>query len=132
MLAEIISSVGAINSFVLTVTLLSGAYFIVPIIYRYIEISRAKIPPHGAPILNVRSGDYEGATSLYLNDLKSLLSEGYRKYRHQVYQIWGVDGYITIVPTEFCEELNNLPKDMLDFHAATQKVYCFHELLSRL
>lgn len=61
-----------------------------------------------------------------------VLLEGYRKYPHQVYQIWGVDGYITIVPTEFCEELNNLPKDMLDFHAATQKVHFFHEILSRL
>lgn len=83
---------------------------------------RRKPPQRHLPTLNVHNNDFAGALQQYLYGLLGLLKSGYALYKHSAYQIWGVDGYLTIVSTDFLDELIKLPRNALDFHGATQKV----------
>ncbi|KAF2463260.1 cytochrome P450 [Lindgomyces ingoldianus] len=52
---------------------------------------------------------------------KDILKEGYDKYKHREFLVWGIDGFITILSPDYLEELNVLGKDVLNFHAASQR-----------
>jgi ent-kaurene oxidase len=75
----------------------------------------------GVPIVNLSNDDYKAAEKLYVSDLKNLLLTGYKKFKHGVYHLWSVDGFLSIVSSDYVDELKNLPVDVLDFHAAAQK-----------
>lgn len=76
----------------------------------------------GLPVLNLDGDDFERATKRYRTELKKLLQLGYRQFKHGIYQLWSVYGFVTIVSPDFLEELNALPKGTLDFYGAVQKV----------
>lgn len=76
----------------------------------------------GVPVLNLEGDDFDRATRRYRTKLKQLLQAGYQRFKHGIYQLWGMYGFITIVSPDFLEELNMLPKGALDFYGAVQKV----------
>ena len=98
-------------------------YFSLPLIINYIQLERLKKPAVGVPVLNLKGKkDYNEASQYYLYHFKELLQEGYQKFKHGTFQVWGIDGYIVIVSSDHLTELNALGTDALDFHAASQKV----------
>ena len=98
-------------------------YFSLPLIINYIQLERLKKPAVGVPVLNLKGKkDYNEASQYYLYHFKELLQEGYQKFKHGTFQVWGIDGYIVIVSPDHLTELNALGTDALDFHAASQKV----------
>jgi hypothetical protein len=60
-----------------------------------LKLKRARFD---ATVVNLGAdADYADATQRYLRDFKGILQEGYDKYKHHAFQVWGVDGYIAIL-----------------------------------
>ncbi|KAL6901271.1 cytochrome P450 [Trichoderma evansii] len=112
----------------ITVTALLLSIFLYPL-YRVaawladyahqLKLKRARID---APVVNLGADvDYAAATQRYMRDFKGILQEGYDKYKHRAFQVWGIDGYIAILSPNYVEEMSALGTDVLDFHAASQR-----------
>lgn len=88
-----------------------------------LRVARMKRPlGSNAPVLNLKNGDYAAAAKDYNENLQNLVREGYKKFTDGVYQLWTTDGFLTIVNPKFINELKSQPTQVLDFHAAAQKV----------
>jgi hypothetical protein len=108
--------------FVLAVTLATAVARILYQNYRRAENLKRTGRIDGLPVLNLDRDDFERATKRYRTELKELLQLGYKQFKHGIYQLWSVYGFVTIVSPDFLEELNALPKGTLDFYGAVQKV----------
>ncbi|KAL4767273.1 cytochrome P450 [Aspergillus nidulans var. acristatus] len=107
--------------FVLAVTLATVVARILYQNYRRAENLKRTGRIDGLPVLNLDGDDFERATKRYRTELKELLQLGYKQFKHGIYQLWSVYGFVTIVSPDFLQELNALPKGTLDFYGAVQK-----------
>ncbi|KAH6674963.1 cytochrome P450 monooxygenase [Halenospora varia] len=87
----------------------------------YLRVRNLKRQRIDVPCLNLEGEDFEGARQRYMSDLHGLLQLGYQKFKHGIYQLWSIHGFVTIVSPDFLEELSALPTNTLDFYEATQK-----------
>lgn len=93
----------------------------------YLKIRQQKKIKVHVPVLNLGDDkNYAAASQRYMHHFKDILIEGYQKFKNDVYQVWGIDGFIIIVPPKYVEELNALGTDALDVHAASQTVSPSH------
>ncbi|KAI9711714.1 MAG: hypothetical protein M1820_001858 [Bogoriella megaspora] len=110
-------------STVANLTLVGGALVVITVIKivisSHLRLRHRKKPKVDVPILGL-DANYAEATNRYMQNLKDILDEGYRKFRDGVYQIWGIDGFLVIVSPKHVEELNAIGTDALDLHAASQ------------
>ncbi|KAL7928083.1 cytochrome P450 [Trichoderma chlorosporum] len=91
---------------------------LLPSLYHLYQWRRPQVP---VPVLNLdKDRNYAAATDQYIHNFKSILEKGWLEFRHDVYQIWGVDGFVVIVPPEFVEELNAKGTAVVDLHTASQ------------
>lgn len=88
----------------------------------YLRTRRLRLAVNNSPIINLSDSDYAAAAKEHATNLPALLAKGYESFKHGVYQIWSKDGFMTILGTDYIDELKSLPKDVLDFHAGAQKV----------
>ena len=89
----------------------------------YIHVRNRKKQFIDAPILNLGPDyNYIAAAKRYKSHFKDILQEGYEKFKEDVYQLWGIDGYLVIVSPRYVKELDALGTEVLDMHSASQKV----------
>lgn len=112
-------------AFALIILYLLISLFIRLVTQNFLRVRRLKKQRIDVPIINLEGDDYAAAHKAYTSDLKNLLRRGYKDFKHGIYQLWSIHGFITIVSPDFLEELSDLPPGTLDFYEATQKVrYC--------
>lgn len=113
-----------------TAFLVTASISLATVVTSYIRAQNLKKPKVDVPILGLgKNKDYAEASNYYLFHFKQILEEGYQKFKNDVYQVWGIDGYLVIVSPRFVEELNALGTDVLDVHTASQTVSFYKSLL---
>jgi hypothetical protein len=88
----------------------------------YLRAQKLKRQRINVPVLNLEGNNYEAALRAYVADAKGLLERGYKEFKHGIYQIWSLHGFITVVSPDFLEELSSLPPGTIDFYEGTRKV----------
>ncbi|KAJ3949580.1 uncharacterized protein N0V96_000701 [Colletotrichum fioriniae] len=104
---------------------IAASFLVVVVLYKIvpslISLYRWKEPKVRVPVLNLgEDKNYASASEKYVHDFKSILQQGWERFRDGVYQVWGIDGFVVIVAPKFVEELNTKGTDVVDVHAASQ------------
>ncbi|KAK0375171.1 cytochrome P450 [Colletotrichum limetticola] len=104
---------------------IAASFLVVIVLYKVvpslISLYRWKEPKVRVPVLNLgEDKNYASASEKYVHNFKSILQEGWERFRDGVYQVWGIDGFVVIVAPKFVEELNAKGTDVVDVHAASQ------------
>lgn len=103
-----------------------GFYRVASWLTDYARVQRLKRARIDAPVVNLGVDEnYAAATQRYMSDFKGILQEGYDKYKDRAFQVWGIDGYVAILSPDCVEEMSALGPEVLDFHAASQRVSKF-------
>ncbi|KAH7348304.1 cytochrome P450 [Rhexocercosporidium sp. MPI-PUGE-AT-0058] len=70
------------------------------------------------PVLNLANGDFSTASREWSANYEYYMKEGYKKYRHSAYQLWGPDGYVVVLSPDFLQELKYEKDEVCDFYSA--------------
>ncbi|TDZ36951.1 Cytochrome P450 monooxygenase paxP [Colletotrichum spinosum] len=105
-LQYLLAGIGTVTSFIVLGYLLQSA----------IQSHLSKRPKLNLPILNLTGNNYSQASREWQKNYVKYLEQGYRKFRHGAYQLWGPEGFVTVLSPDCLGELKNLPDDQLSFY----------------
>ncbi|KAL0936156.1 cytochrome p450 monooxygenase [Colletotrichum truncatum] len=82
------------------------------------------------PVLNLVGDNYGQASREWQRNYIKYIEKGYQEFRHGAYQLWGPEGFVTVLSPDFLGELKNLPDEKLSFYlGAANSVQGKHQFL---
>ncbi|KAE9977315.1 hypothetical protein BLS_001499 [Venturia inaequalis] len=81
---------------------------------------RAK-PRVDVPVLNLENTSHETAAKQWMYNYEELLHAGYKRFKHEVYQLWTPDGFVIVLSPDFLPEIRQLPDSICDFYSGVKE-----------
>ncbi|KAK1977035.1 cytochrome P450 [Colletotrichum cereale] len=104
-------------------------------VHSAIQAYLSRRPKLDLPVLNLKGRGYSQASREWQHNYAMYMEQGYREFRHGAYQLWGPEGFVTVLSPDFLGELKNLPDDKLSFYLgaanAVQGKYKFIDFTGR-
>ncbi|QDS71876.1 hypothetical protein FKW77_010117 [Venturia effusa] len=79
-------------------------------------------PRVDVPVLNLDENTSRvAAAKQWMYNYEELLHAGYKKFKHDVYQLWTPDGFVVVLSPDFLPEIRQLPDSICDFYSGVKE-----------